>query len=164
MTTRELTPQALLNRAIEELAKHIGGDAAFPFMQLIANYGNHLVDLKTKEITAERDAARADNTTLKTAYNQIYSALEGSNEEVQTLGIKLRKWTDVFGHLGTADEVGNEWHKQSMAHDDLEKAAKAVIERWDTPLWKDVPATAVYIADLRKALETMDCEVTKETI
>lgn len=34
----------------------------------------------------------------------------------------------------------------------LREAAQAVVERWDTPLWKDVPATAVYIADLRAAL------------
>lgn len=34
----------------------------------------------------------------------------------------------------------------------LRKAAQAVVDRWDTPLWKDVPATAVYISDLRAAL------------
>ena len=34
----------------------------------------------------------------------------------------------------------------------LRKAAQAVVDRWDTPLWKDAPATAVYIADLRAAL------------
>ncbi len=34
----------------------------------------------------------------------------------------------------------------------LREAAQAVVERWDTPLWKDVPATTVYIADLRAAL------------
>lgn len=34
----------------------------------------------------------------------------------------------------------------------LLKAAKAVVERWDTPLWKDVPATARYINDLRAAI------------
>ena len=34
----------------------------------------------------------------------------------------------------------------------LRKAAQGVVDRWDTPLWKDVPATAVYIADLRAAL------------
>lgn len=34
----------------------------------------------------------------------------------------------------------------------LREAAQAVVERWDTPLWKDVPATAGYIANLRAAL------------
>jgi hypothetical protein len=36
--------------------------------------------------------------------------------------------------------------------DDLRKAAQAVVERWDTPSWKDVPATAIYIEALRQAL------------
>ena len=34
----------------------------------------------------------------------------------------------------------------------LREAAQAVVERWDTPLWKDVPATTFYIANLRAAL------------
>jgi hypothetical protein len=34
----------------------------------------------------------------------------------------------------------------------LRKAAQAVVERWDTPSWKDVPATAIYIEALRQAL------------
>lgn len=36
--------------------------------------------------------------------------------------------------------------------DDLRAAAQAVVDRWDTPLWKDVPATAEYIGRLRAAL------------
>lgn len=34
----------------------------------------------------------------------------------------------------------------------LREAAQAVVDRWDTPVWKDVPATAVYINALRAAL------------
>lgn len=34
----------------------------------------------------------------------------------------------------------------------LRTAAQAVIDRWDTPKWKDAPATAGYIAALRDAL------------
>lgn len=40
-------------------------------------------------------------------------------------------------------------HKQSAG---LRKAAQDVLDRWDTPLWKDVPATADYINALRKEL------------
>lgn len=35
---------------------------------------------------------------------------------------------------------------------DLRAAAQALVDRWDTPLWKDVPATAEYINALRAAL------------
>jgi hypothetical protein len=57
----------------------------------------------------------------------------------------------------------------------LRQAAQAVIDRWDSPAWKDVPATAVYIADLRTALAapprltdgdiyTLYIEVTNQTL
>jgi len=35
---------------------------------------------------------------------------------------------------------------------DLRKAAQALVDRWDTPLWKDAPHTGQYIDDLRAAL------------
>lgn len=38
------------------------------------------------------------------------------------------------------------------AEPELLDAAIAVIERWDSPLWKDLPATAEYIGRLRKAV------------
>lgn len=34
----------------------------------------------------------------------------------------------------------------------LREAAQAVVERWDTPSWKDVPYTAIYINRLRATL------------
>ena len=34
--------------------------------------------------------------------------------------------------------------------DALVKAAQAVIDRWDTPAWKDVEPTATFINELRK--------------
>jgi hypothetical protein len=35
---------------------------------------------------------------------------------------------------------------------ELVAKAQAVVDRWDTPLWKDVPATAVFINELRTTL------------
>lgn len=35
----------------------------------------------------------------------------------------------------------------------LIEAARAVIARWDTPAWKDAPATAVFINELHAALK-----------
>ncbi len=53
----------------------------------------------------------------------------------------------------------SEVHKSMQAEIDelraentkLRAAAIDVIDRWDTPLWKDVPATAEYIGRLRAA-------------
>ncbi|WAP69059.1 hypothetical protein [Jiella pelagia] len=36
--------------------------------------------------------------------------------------------------------------------DGLVEKVQAVIDRWETPLWKDVPATAGYIYEMRDAL------------
>jgi hypothetical protein len=35
---------------------------------------------------------------------------------------------------------------------ELREAAQAVVERWDSPLWKDLPHTGTFIDRLRKAL------------
>ena len=47
---------------------------------------------------------------------------------------------------------------------DLRTAAQAVIDRWDTPLWKDVPATAEYIGRLRAALAAGQATATQATV
>jgi len=38
-------------------------------------------------------------------------------------------------------------------NEQLRAAAQDVVDRWDTPFWKDVPATANFINRLRAALE-----------
>jgi len=35
----------------------------------------------------------------------------------------------------------------------LREAAQALVQRWDTPGWKDAPATGAYINALRAALD-----------
>ncbi|MBI5917824.1 MAG: hypothetical protein HY849_00395 [Nitrosomonadales bacterium] len=47
------------------------------------------------------------------------------------------------------DELYSDIQRQ---RDELLAAAKSVVARWDTPLWKDVPATAEYIGQLRQAI------------
>lgn len=38
------------------------------------------------------------------------------------------------------------------ASDELIAAAQAVVDRWDTPLWKNAASTVVFIERLRRAL------------
>ena len=40
----------------------------------------------------------------------------------------------------------------------LRKAAQDLVDRWDTPLWKDAPHTGVFIDTLRAALEQPEQE------
>jgi hypothetical protein len=41
---------------------------------------------------------------------------------------------------------------------DLREAAQALVDRWDTPLWKDAPHTGQYIDALRAALAQAEQE------
>lgn len=38
----------------------------------------------------------------------------------------------------------------------LREAGKALVERWDSPKWKDLPHTAIYIDEMQQALSTPD--------
>jgi hypothetical protein len=42
---------------------------------------------------------------------------------------------------------------------DLFTAARAVVERWDTPAWTDAEPTAVFINELRKAIRKATTDV-----
>ena len=59
-------------------------------------------------------------------------------------------------HYVTAKEVDNLracYLEQAAQLERLRELARAVVDRWDTPLWKEAPATAEYINALRKELE-----------
>ena len=62
-----------------------------------------------------------------------YDTIRDLNDEVNKLTRQLEvakaslsKWEDVFGHLGTPDEVGNEWHAIIERADRLEKVEAAL--------------------------------------
>lgn len=46
----------------------------------------------------------------------------------------------------------------------LQTAAQHLIDRWDSPLWKDQPHTGVYIAELRKTLEAEQAQAANSRI
>jgi hypothetical protein len=49
--------------------------------------------------------------------------------------------------VASEDEKWLDWERELIA------AAQAVIERWDTPLWKDAPHTAIFINRMREAID-----------
>ena len=51
--------------------------------------------------------------------------------------------------LAADDEI----KQLTTERDKLKKAAQAVVDRWDSPNWKDQPHTGNYISDLREALK-----------
>ena len=52
-----------------------------------------------------------------------------------------------------ARQLERELAEAREQRDRLAEAAKAVVDRWETPFWKQVEHTGVYIAALRKAVE-----------
>ncbi len=64
---------------------------------------------------------------------------------------ELREQRDRLHHdLKQASDIYDVVVKQ---RDRLAEAALAVVDRWETPFWKQVEHTGVYIAALRKAVE-----------
>lgn len=53
------------------------------------------------------------------------------------------------------DELTVTIRGMEIQHNGLLKAAEAVVDRWDTPLWKDVPHTAEFINELRTAIANL---------
>jgi hypothetical protein len=66
-------------------------------------------------------------------------------------------WPDADESWNDAGEYAEKLRQQLTKPADarLIKAAKAVVERWETPLWKDAPATQEYIYKLRDALNAI---------
>ena len=77
------------------------------------------VDFKTQEVEVLWYLVRVVNAN-RDVLNQAKSAA------VRELLDRLEAWENVFGHLGTPDEVGNEWHSLS---DRLEAAEAEALEQ-----------------------------------
>lgn len=64
----------------------------------------------------------SDTTDPKFPTDAYFSQLRSENSQLKA---DLAKWTEVFGHLGSADECGNEWIALSESKAELEsKLAK----------------------------------------
>lgn len=76
---------------------------------------------------------------------------------------RAAEYNDLGGHYAYIgddcaldDRAADTLERQSAEIERLRRAAQAVIDRWETPHWKDVPATAVPIGNLRAALTGED--------
>lgn len=76
-----------------------------------------------------------------------------TNDPIQLANQLDEAELEDFATSGLADEAAQCLREQHAEIRRLREAAQAVVDRWETPLWKDAPATAGFIADLRKALE-----------
>ncbi|MDB5616037.1 MAG: hypothetical protein JWQ24_275 [Tardiphaga sp.] len=73
----------------------------------------------------------------------------------QDVGITMGDCRKALAALSTAPVAGADAAMRERAVK-VEEAAQAVIDRWESPAWKDRPATATYINNLRAALYSHD--------
>lgn len=107
-----------------------------------------------QELEAELTARMTQNDRMAERIAELEAQVQRA-AEAERAAILLRvKNRAVAGALLVEDfrSIVADRGPAAPAPQGLRKAAQAVVDRWDTPLWKDVPATAVYIADLRAAL------------
>ena len=70
---------------------------------------------------------------------------------LQRENVQLKR--EVAGWMAAAKQWRENAIKLTEQRDRLAEAALAVVDRWETPFWKQVEHTGVYIAALRKAVE-----------
>lgn len=113
------------------------------------------------EVVAQSERA-AREPQSKSQYKRFVAqgwkpAQEPSKEQLTQLlnGLDcchVEKSKDEFLRTWIRDYIAAQIAERDARIAKLEAAARALIERWDTPLWKDVPATGNYITALRKVL------------
>ncbi len=77
----------------------------------------------------------------------IQEAMQAEIDDLRAENSRLKKDLEI-STLGASQTLLD----LCKENERLRTAAQAVIDRWDTPHWKDVPATAEYIGRLRAAL------------
>lgn len=77
--------------------------------------------------------------------------MAGSAQRDEQLREEARNYFRRYGEdpLPVPDEIAT----LSTRHEALRQAAKKVIDRWISPIWKDTLYTTRYINELRKAIE-----------
>lgn len=88
---------------------------------------------------------------------QMELGIDGDNVRAQTIADAARSAKYALGLFNPAyasltTVATPKPAATEAAVDALRTAAQDVVDRWDTPLWKDAPATAEYIGMLRAAL------------
>lgn len=144
MTT--LTPEELITTL--EATSQFNDNADICMEDIIATLQAQAGRINELEAEAEQlrkghfDTSEA-NAALRSKFKGMQSEIDELSAELSLVNVDLE--ITKLGAAKTMQEFMRENRK-------LREAAQAVIDRWDTPHWKDVPATAEYIGRLRAAL------------
>lgn len=86
-------------------------------------------------------------------WGKTKSVLVGEDSLAKTINKVFEENAEMECQIDRLRAANTKMLFDAAKHQILGIKAQAVVDRWDTPLWKDVPATAVYINELRKVLE-----------
>jgi hypothetical protein len=99
----------------------------------------------------------ADVKRMRTAANDalywIVEIMRGSNGDTRYTQRVMEKAREHIQRLGLMLHGSAEGVDACNRTQELVDAAKAVIERWESPLWKNLPHTGEYIHRLRQAVD-----------
>ena len=100
----------------------------------------HLLDIDSNAQT-EREKIQA---MIGKLFDEFFKFATEDKSNVTSISCKL-----------FAEHVIDSTKPTIDSNDELIEAAKAMVERWDSPLWKDLPHTGECINRLRNALEVL---------
>jgi len=98
-----------------------------------------------QEAEEQRDRMAEENKQLRAILPRVLDVLGNGSGCVSDCSLKFLQ--------EIPQEVKLVINLIKRERDRMAEAAKAVVDRWETPFWKQVEHTGVYIAALRKAVE-----------
>ncbi len=147
---------------IDLILSHLGLD-----MELCRTDGGGLNKGRIASYLEPMRQALKDVETLRAELKQD-RLVEQQADRIKELQQKLRWQDDRDKHQGTHSDTcytyGSRHYECAIRritelaaqNQAMRLAAQAVIDRWDSPVWKDVPHTAEYINELRNVLDLPD--------
>lgn len=109
-------------------------------------------------LIAAEGVIQGDQSAYALAAATLADALRTEREARRQAQIRLEQEQDARARAGV--DARREVAEQMRA---LRAAAQAVVDRWDSPLWKDLPHTGEFIARLREALDGAPSAPTAQT-
>lgn len=189
MTTNDDGDPAMLFFDVGEALKYSGEDRPMNLFTCPPSAAARIAELE-EELSAEKESCKlAHDDALRQVehlgrseamISEFEAERDALRQEVERLKSSLTEWRSVFGHLGTADECGNEWNALiserdvlrrerdhwKANHDNRVAAAKVLLDRPDIP-FERVHAYRAYVAlqeqvdALRKQLAASQALITK---
>lgn len=181
MSGFEAPPQGRPKLTDEFCGKHLETLATKHPSLLVRQLAQRLIDVRTTELHERIAELEAENARLRINDTQQVPTQEPVAWMHRVTGIIFHSCPidaeqdefipliaaaappDAAAQIAELEKSEHEWRQKAKDYEqyagqlldrfqELEAAARALIERWDTPLWKDAPATAKCINSLCAAI------------